>query len=85
MITHQFKCVFVHIPKTAGQSVEHFFLNLHQLTWQEKERLLLVKNTDPNKGPERLAHMTAAEYVQCGNTNIKIILVLRLFVTRGKG
>ncbi|GHE80262.1 sulfotransferase family protein [Thalassotalea profundi] len=71
MISHQFNCVFVHIPKTAGQSIEHFFLNLHNLTWKEKDQLLLKKNTDPQKGPERLAHMTAKEYYQCGHIEQK--------------
>ena len=40
MISHQFKCVFVHVPKTAGQSIEQFFLNLHQLSKQEKAQFL---------------------------------------------
>ena len=32
MICHDYKCIFVHIPKTAGQSIEHVFLN--QLGWR---------------------------------------------------
>lgn len=67
MISHQFKCVFVHVPKTAGQSIEQFFLNIHQLSKQEKAQLYLMKNSDPQRGPERLDHMIAAEYVQCGH------------------
>ncbi len=33
MISHQHKCILVHVPKTAGQSIEHVFLDLHGLTW----------------------------------------------------
>ena len=69
MLSHEYRCVFVHIPKTAGQSIEQFFLNLHKLTWSQtdRDRLLMRKNQDPAKGPSRLAHMTAEEYYQCGH------------------
>ncbi|MET1254326.1 sulfotransferase family 2 domain-containing protein [Aliikangiella maris] len=67
MISNQFKCIFVHVPKTAGQSVELFFLNLLQLTWKQKDQLYIKKNSDPQCGPSRLAHLTASEYVDCGH------------------
>ena len=66
MISHQDKCLFVHIPKAAGQSVESVFVNRMGLTWQQREALLLRPNKDPSKGPPRLAHLTAAEYVSLG-------------------
>lgn len=66
MISDKYKCVFVHIPKVAGQSVEHFFLNHHNLSWKERAPLLLKYNPDPMKGPERLAHLMANEYIDCG-------------------
>lgn len=69
MICKEYKCVFVHIPKTAGQSVEHLFLRLLGLTWHERAPLLLRYNRDPRLGPERLAHLTAEEYVRCGYMN----------------
>jgi hypothetical protein len=69
MICREFGCIFVHIPKTAGQSIEHFFLNLLGMTWQERAPLLLRYNADPKLGPERLAHLTASEYVNCGYLN----------------
>lgn len=62
MISEKYKCIFVHIPKAAGQSIEHFFLNSHGLSWDRREPLLLRYNPDPKKGPERLAHLTAREY-----------------------
>lgn len=65
MISDKYKCIFVHIPKTGGQSVEHVFLNLHNLDWDNRSPLLLRHNDDPKRGPERLAHLTASEYVDC--------------------
>ena len=64
MICHKYKCIFVHIPKTAGQSIEHVFLNLLGLSWEEREPLLLKFNYDKNLGPPRLAHLKAQEYLK---------------------
>jgi hypothetical protein len=66
VISEKFGCVFVHIPKTAGQSIENFFLAWHGLTWKERARLLIKRNGDPACGPEQLAHMTAQEYLDFG-------------------
>jgi hypothetical protein len=67
MISRNHRCVFIHIPKTAGQSVEQYFLDLLGLTWKAREQLLLKFNPDPQRGPPRLAHLTATEYVACGH------------------
>lgn len=67
MISHQHKTIFVHIPKTAGQSVEQVFLDDLGLSWDEREPLLLRYNIDPAAGPERLAHLYADEYVRLGH------------------
>jgi len=66
MICRQQQCVFIHIPKTAGQSVEHVFLGLAGLDWEARAALLLRPNDDPALGPPRLAHLKAREYVSCG-------------------
>jgi hypothetical protein len=66
MISEKHECIFVHIPKTAGKSIETVFLDLQGLTWKSRAPLLLRPNSDPAKGPERLAHLKAREYVQCG-------------------
>jgi hypothetical protein len=66
VISEKYRCIFVHIPKTAGQSVENFFLRLHGLSWEERAPLLLRHNPDPARGPERLAHLTAREYIDFG-------------------
>lgn len=67
MISHPHRCLFVHIPKTAGQSIEHAFLDLLGLTWQQRGTLLLRYNADPAAGPPRLAHLRAADYVRLGH------------------
>lgn len=67
MICKEYNCVFVHIPKAAGQSVEHFFLNLLGLTWEQRDAFVMRYNDDPALGPERLAHLTAEEYITCGH------------------
>lgn len=67
VISRKHRCVFVHVPKTGGQSVEHVFLRSHGLDWKTRAPLLLRKNPDPSLGPPSLAHLTAAEYVGCGH------------------
>ncbi len=65
MICHHYKCIFIHIPKNAGQSIEHVFLKLLNLDWDTRAPLLLRYNDRPELGPERLAHLKACEYVPC--------------------
>lgn len=69
MISETYDTVFVHIPKTAGQSIERVFLSKHGLTWDERAPLLLRLNEDRNAGPRRLAHLFAHEYVACGHVS----------------
>lgn len=64
MISHKHKCIFIHIPKVAGQSIELYFLQLLNLTWQDRTPLLLMPNSNPNLGPPRLAHLLASDYVK---------------------
>jgi hypothetical protein len=70
MICRPFNCIFVHIPKTAGRSVEMFFMNkldLDRDNDEDRAPLLINDNTDPAKGTEKLSHLSALEYVQCGH------------------
>jgi len=69
MISHKHRCIFIHIPKTAGQSIEHVFVELNGLTWETRAPLLLRPNKDPKLGPGRLAHLKATEYVSCGHVD----------------
>lgn len=66
MLCHERRCVFVHIPKNAGQSIEHCFLGLLKLDWKRRDQLLMRYNPRPELGPPRLAHLKAQEYVSCG-------------------
>jgi len=65
MIAHSLKTIFVHIPKTAGQSIEQVFLSHLGLDQQSRSVLLLREKRDHEQGPPRLAHLTAAEYTGC--------------------
>ncbi|MCP4111788.1 MAG: sulfotransferase family protein [Desulfobacteraceae bacterium] len=64
MICHHYRCIFIHIPKNAGQSIEHVFLNLLDLNWETRAPLLLRHNDRPELGPPTLAHLKAGEYVR---------------------
>jgi len=64
MICHDYKCIFIHIPKAAGQSIEHYFLKKVGLDWDSRSPLLLRKNDEPKAGPPTLAHMRASDYVK---------------------
>lgn len=67
MICREHNCLFVHVPKTAGQSVEQFFMDRLELDWKEdRDRLLLGANDDRSRGTEKLAHLSASEYVDDG-------------------
>jgi len=67
MICRELSCLFVHIPKTAGQSIEQYFIDRLGLSWEsDRDHLLLGNNNDPTKGTEKLSHLSAEEYVRCG-------------------
>jgi len=57
MICAQYRCLFVHVPKTAGMSIDQVFLELVGLTWKTRAPLLLGGNDDPKLGPPRLEHL----------------------------
>ena len=66
MYSELFRTVFVHVPRTGGQSVENVFLARHKLTWQTRGALLLGKNPRKGARPKYLAHLLAREYVELG-------------------
>ena len=67
MICREHNCLYVHIPKTGGQSVEQFFMNRLGLDWDaDRDVLLLQANDDPTRGTEKLAHLSASEYMDGG-------------------
>jgi len=67
MIIPELNALFVHVPKTAGQSVEACFLDHLAAGPEDHAGYLLNKNADPAKGPPRLAHLIAPEYVTLGH------------------
>ncbi len=66
MYCKEFNTVFVHIPKTGGQSIEHVFLARLGLTWQDRAAILMRQRGPGEPGPTRLAHLFAREYVEFG-------------------
>jgi len=64
MLSHKHKTIFIHIPKTAGQSVELAYLQDLGLDWQTRAPLLLRSNEIHNIGPPRLAHLTCKDYIK---------------------
>ncbi len=69
MLCRDFRCIYVHIPKTAGESIISYFLGLLGDNVQTREKLLLFYNKNPQHGPAILTHLTAAEYLQHGFVN----------------
>lgn len=63
MISHEHRCVFVHIPKCGGQSTETIFLRDLGLTWEQRAPLLMRDRAPGELGPPRLAHLVARDYV----------------------
>lgn len=66
MISHSDKAIFVHIPRTAGQTIEHTFLTHLGLDQRMRPALLLREKLDGEQGPPRLSHLTAAQYQEYG-------------------
>ncbi len=64
MLSRAHKAIFVHIPKTGGQSVAQVFLDDLGLGWEQRDQLLMRLGGDGE--PERLAHLYAREYVDMG-------------------
>lgn len=63
MISHKHKCIFIHVPKVAGISIEDVFLEDIGLDFRNRMPLLLGKNTNLDWGPSKISHLTAEEYL----------------------
>jgi|SRR5690606_38033805 len=63
MVSHKHKCIFVHVPKAAGTSIERAFMEDFGLDMENRHALLLGESTNRTVGPRRVSHLTAAEYV----------------------
>ena len=67
MLCHKFKCIYIHIPKSAGQSIHKIFARQLGYYQNKNAPLLLNLNNDPRLGPPALGHLKASEYVSCGH------------------
>lgn len=65
MISHKHKCIFIHIPKTAGMSIEKAFATSLGLDFYKSQcpPLGLSFNVNREIGPLSLAHLPAKDYV----------------------
>lgn len=63
MISHHHKCIYVHMPKVAGISIEDVFLEELNLDFDNRMQLLLGLNTNKHIGPPRISHLTAREFL----------------------
>lgn len=63
MISHKHKCIFIHIPKCGGISVENMFLNDLGLSWNERRVLVMGKNYNSKLNIPRLAHLSLDQMV----------------------
>lgn len=66
MLIKKRNSIFIHIPKVAGQSIEHFFLDDIGIKKSEALDILVGPNLDPKKGPPKLAHLTALDHLTYG-------------------
>lgn len=66
MISHKHRCIFIHIPKTGGMSVEQAFLKSLGLRFYlgQNAPLLLSYNKNLSIGPQSLAHLSPLDYVK---------------------
>jgi hypothetical protein len=67
VLSRRHKTIFVHIPKAGGTSVEWLFRKDAGIAWPNRSKLLLGPNPDQTRGPTRLSHLYAREYVELGH------------------
>jgi len=61
MISHKHKCIFIHIPKAAGTSIENYFLNDLNLDIKDHHALILGKRNNLRVKPRVVSHLSAIE------------------------
>lgn len=69
MIVPSLKLVFVHVPKTAGQSIERALCDRIGVEWEDRRKipeLVLSNRPEDARQPLKLSHLAAREYVEFG-------------------
>ena len=64
MISHHHRCIFIHVPKAAGESVERAFTDDLGMTGSRVRQLLISPNSLPENGPPYLSHLVASDYTK---------------------
>ncbi len=62
MIDLKNKIIFIHIPKTGGQSIEDYFLRINDLSNKDKASLFLFKNSRESNMSRSNDHLTLEMY-----------------------
>jgi hypothetical protein len=62
LFSHSHNVLFIHIPKTAGQTIANYFIGLDGLAWEDREQYMMFQNGNPVHGPPQIAHLTLDEY-----------------------
>lgn len=63
MISHEHKTIFVHIPKTAGESIALYFLEDLGLDWKRKSSLMMFHDFSAKQEPRNMTHLKAHQYL----------------------
>ena len=66
MYVAEYNLLFIHIPKTAGQSIAGYFLKHLGIDWEDRDQVLMYENRDARKGPPQISHFTVDDYVSSG-------------------
>ena len=64
MVVKSLNCLFIHIPKCAGTSIEKSLCHHASTNWEGRSKFLIKKNLDPLCGPPQLGHLTLREYLK---------------------
>ncbi len=64
MLIHPKKLIFVHVPRTGGETIENYFLAEMGLDQRMRPALLLREKLEDEQGPPHLSHLTAEQYTR---------------------